>query len=236
MRETERVLGLVTARGGSKGIPRKNLALLLGKPLLQYTAEAALTAATLADVVLSTDDEEIAEAGRQFGLEVPFMRPAELATDKSPTLPVMQHAVSWLEKRGREYSAVCLLQPTSPLRRAEHIDACVNMLFDEVADAVMTVLSVPDHYNPHWSYVQETDGTLRLSTGETEPISRRQDLPPAFHREGSVYVVRRDVLMKKNSLYGQRLLGYPLKPDQGVNIDDPDHLRRAEELLQLRTN
>lgn len=236
MKETETVLGLITARGGSKGIPRKNLALLLGKPLLQYTAEAALAAATLSDVILSTEDEEIAEAGRRCGLEVPFMRPAELATDEAPTLPVIKHALTCLEKLGRNYSAVCLLQPTSPLRSAEHIDACVRMLFDRHADAVMTVLAVPHQYNPHWSYFRGDDGTLRLSTGETEPITRRQELPPAFHREGSVYVVRRDVLMEKNSIYGERLLGYPLDPAQSVNIDDPDHLRRAEELLQQRTN
>ncbi len=236
MKHRKKVLGIITARGGSKGIPRKNLALLLGKPLLQYTAEAALAASTLSDIILSTDDEDIAEVGRSCGLEVPFMRPKELATDDTPTLPVMQHAVNFLQNLGREYEAVCLLQPTSPLRSAEHIDACVRMLFDEDADAVITVLPVPHQYNPHWVYFQGDNGTLRLGTGETEPIPRRQELPPAFHREGSVYVVRRDVLLQKNSLYGNRLLGYALDPDQSVNIDDPDQLRRAEELLQLRVN
>ncbi len=236
MKQRKKVLGIITARGGSKGIPRKNLALLLGKPLLQYTAEAALAASTLSDIILSTDDEDIAEVGRSCGLEVPFMRPKELATDDTPTLPVMQHAVNFLQNLGREYEAVCLLQPTSPLRSAEHIDACVRMLFDEDADAVITVLPVPHQYNPHWVYFQGDNGTLRLGTGETEPIPRRQELPPAFHREGSVYVVRRDVLLQKNSLYGNRLLGYALDPDQSVNIDDPDQLRRAEELLQLRVN
>ena len=233
MKHTEKVLGIITARGGSKGIPRKNLAMLLGKPLLQYTAEAALAASTLSDTILSTDDEEIAEVGRRCGLEVPFMRPNELARDDSPTLPVMQHAVNFLQNLGRDYEAVCLLQPTSPLRSAEHIDACVRMLFVESADAVMTVLPVPHQYNPRWVYFQE-NGTLRLSTGETEPIPRRQELPPAFHREGSVYVVRSDVLLGKNSLYGDRLLGYALKPDQSLNIDDLEQLRRAEELLQMR--
>jgi CMP-N-acetylneuraminic acid synthetase len=236
MKQAEKVLGIITARGGSKGIPRKNLTLLLGKPLLQYTAEAALAASTLSDVILSTDDEEIAEVGRGCGLEVPFMRPPELATDEAPTLPVIQHAVNFLENLNREYNAICLLQPTSPLRSPAQIDACVRMLFDEHADAVMTVLPVPHQYNPHWSYFREDDGSLLLSTGEPEPISRRQELPAAFHREGSVYVVRRDVLMEKNSLYGARLLGYPVDPGLSVNIDDPDQLRRAEELLQLRTN
>src|ERR1041384_5143897 len=110
-----RVLGLIPARGGSKGVPRKNIRLLAGKPLLQYTAEAALSARKLARVILTTDDEEIAETGRQCGLEVPFLRPAELAQDDTPTLPVMQHVVDWLEKQGEAYEAICLLQPTNPL-------------------------------------------------------------------------------------------------------------------------
>ena len=111
------VVGIVPARGGSKGIPRKNIAPLLGKPLLAYTAEAALAARRLARVILSTDDDEIAEVGRRCGLEVLFMRPPELARDDTPMLPVVQHAVRWLEERGDRYDAVCLLQPTNPLRR-----------------------------------------------------------------------------------------------------------------------
>ena len=236
MRERKRVLGVVTARGGSKGIPKKNLALLCGKPLLQYTAESALLADTLSAVILSTDDEEIATVGRDCGLEVPFMRPKELAADDTPTLPVLQHAVRMLQAQRREFDAICLLQPTNPLRRAPDIDACVNKLFDTEADAVITVLPVPHQYNPHWVYFQDDNETLRLATGETEPIARRQELPTAFHREGSVYVVRRDVLMQRNSLYGDRVLGYLLDPEESINIDDPSQLLRAEELMQRRLN
>src|SRR5262245_25269040 len=113
------VLGVVTARGGSKSIPRKNLAPLLGRPLLAYTAEAALGSRRLTRVVLSTDDPEIARVGRQCGLEVPFLRPPELARDETPTIPVLQHAVRELEASDRRYDAVLVLQPTNPLRRAE---------------------------------------------------------------------------------------------------------------------
>lgn len=229
-----KVLGIVTARGGSKGIPRKNLVTLAGKPLLQYTAEAALAAKTLSRVILSTDDPEIAEVGRLCGLEVPFMRPKELAQDDTPTLPVLQHAVRFLEEKGERYDAICLLQPTNPLRKPEWIDDCVRLLFERGADAVVTVLPVPYEYNPHWVYFQREDGTLYLSTGEKEPIPRRQLLPPAFHREGSVYVTRRDVLMEQNSLYGEKLLGYVLNPEECVNIDSIEDLARAEELLKKR--
>jgi len=230
-----RVLGIVTARGGSKGLPRKNIRPLLGKPLLQYTAEAALGARRLARVVLSTDDEEIAEVGRRCGLEVPFLRPAELARDETPTLPVLQHMVLALEDEGDRYDAICLLQPTDPLRKPEHIDGCIEMLAEGEADAVVTVLAVPHDYNPHWVFFRDGDGLLRLSTGEPAPITRRQDLPPAFHRSGSVYVTRRDVLIEGNSLYGERLAGFLIDEGESVNIDGLGDMERAERLLLGRS-
>ncbi|MBI3949556.1 MAG: acylneuraminate cytidylyltransferase family protein [Acidobacteria bacterium] len=229
-----RVLGLIPARGGSKGVPRKNIRLLCGKPLLQYTAEAALAARRLSRVVLSTDDEEIAAVGRASGLEAPFLRPAELAKDDTPMLPVVQHAVRFLEATGDDFDAVCLLQPTNPMRRAEVIDDCIELLERSDADAVCTILPVPSEYNPHWVYFRNADGSLRLSMGELSPIPRRQDLPPAYHREGSVYVTRRDVVMEQNSLYGSRSVGYVLDPEQSVNIDGPQDWARAERLLRAR--
>lgn len=226
-----RVLAIITARGGSKGVPRKNVLPLCGKPLLGYTAQAALAARSLTRVVLSTDDEEIAQVGRVCGLEVPFLRPPELARDDTPTLPVLQHAVSFLEEQGARFEAVCLLQPTNPLRRAEDIEACIALWKSENADSVVTVLPVPAEYNPHWVYFRRGDGTLALSTGEKVPIPRRQQLPAAYHREGSVYVVSRDVLMQGNSLYGSRLLGYAMDANRSINIDTPEDWRRAEKLL-----
>ena len=228
------VLGLVTARGGSKGIPHKNIRLLAGKPLLQYTAEAALAATRLARIVLSTEDEEIAEVGLRCGIDVPFLRPAELAQDMTPTLPVVQHALRTLEQQGEQYDAICLLQPTNPLRTPETIDACIALLEQSHADAVVTVLPVPAEYNPHWVYFCDHQGLLHLSTGEQTPIPRRQELPPAFHREGSVYVTRCDVVTEENSLYGRRMLGYVVDPLRSINIDSPDDWARAEMLIQAQ--
>ena len=229
-----RVLALIPARGGSKGVPRKNIRLLAGKPLLAYTAEAALAAKRLSRFVLSTDDEEIARIGRQYGLEVPFIRPPELSQDDAPTLPVVQHALQWFEGKRECFDSVCLLQPTNPVRRSEQIDACIHLLETTCADAVVSVLPVPHQYNPHWVYFQDQQGHLRLSTGAETPISRRQDLAPAFHREGSVYVTRRDVLMEQSSLYGRKLVGYPMEPEFSVNIDGLLEWERAEQLLRLR--
>lgn len=225
------VLGLVPARGGSKGIPRKNIKLLCGKPLLQYTAESALRARGLSKVILSTEDEEIADLGRNFGLQVPFLRPAELAEDTAPMLPVVQHALRWMESRGESFDAVCLLQPTNPLRRSEDIDSCIDLLEKSDADAAVTVLEVPAEYNPHWVYFKREDETLHLSMGGQNPITRRQDLPKAFHREGSVYVTRRQVIVENNSLYGNRLAGYLIDRSRSVNIDDSKDWERAVALI-----
>jgi len=228
-------VGLIPARGGSKGVPRKNVRLLCGKPLLAYTAEAALAARRLDRVILSTDDEEIAGIGRQYGVEVPFLRPAELAGDDTPTLPVVQHTLSYLEERGEKYDAICLLQPTSPLRRSADIDACIDLLEERGADCVVTVLPVPPEHHPYWVYFQNESGWLQLTTGESEPVPRRQQLPPAFHREGSVYVTRRDVVMEMNSLYGVRVIGYPLYGKRSVNIDALSDWEEAENLIGRRT-
>jgi len=226
-----KVLGLVPARGGSKGVPHKNIRLLCGRPLLQYTAEAALSATRLTRVILTTEDEEVARVGRECGLEVPFLRPASLAEDKTPMLPVVQHALNWFEERGQHFDAVCLLQPTNPLRTPAVIDSCIELFERSDADTVFTVLAVPAEHNPHWTYLKNADGTLRLSTGEAMPIARRQDLPEAFHREGSVYVTRRQVVLEENSLYGKRVCGFPLDSQQSVNIDTLKDWERAEELI-----
>ena len=229
-----RVLGLIPARGGSKGIARKNLRLLAGRPLLHYTAEAARGAERLSHVLLSTDDPEIAEVGRRCGLWAPFLRPRHLAADDTPMFAVVAHALDWVEQNGEQYDAVCLLQPTSPLRRAADIDGCIDRLVDTGADCVVTVLPVPERFNPHWAYFLDDDGFLQLALGEREPIARRQDLPRAFHRDGSVYVSRVSVIRQHGSLYGTRILPYHVDAVMSVNLDDESDWRRAEELLVNR--
>lgn len=229
-----RVLGLVPARSGSKGVERKNIKLLGGKPLLQYTAEAALAAKTLNRIVLSTDAAEIADVGRRCGLEVPFLRPRELARDETPMLPVVQHALNWLTDHGENFDAVCLLQPTNPFRRPEDIDGCVDLLATSQADSVVTIRPVPDEYNPYWVYFIGDEGSLKLFSGATEPFSRRQVLPSAYYRDGSVYVTRTRVLLTGNSLYGDRMLGYPMAGDRAVNIDNVEDWIEAERLVLTR--
>jgi len=139
-----------------------------------------------------------------------------------------------MEAHNHVFDAVCTLQPTSPLRRAEDIDTCVDLLEREHADAVVTVLRVPSEHNPHWVFFRNEDGALRLSTGENSIIARRQELPEAYCREGSVYVTRRDAIMVSGNLYGDRLLGHLMDARQSVNIDDFEDWARAEALLAAK--
>lgn len=230
-----KVLGIIPARGGSKGVPRKNIQLLCGKPLLAYTIESALAAKHLTWTILSTEDEEIADVGMKFGIDVPFLRPKELADDASPTFPVVRHALEKLEEEGQSFDAVCLLQPTNPLRRTVDIDASIELLQKSGADSVISVLTVPAEYNPHWVYRTCEDGTLRLFTDDAEPIPRRQDLPPAFHREGSVYVTRTDVINTSQNLYGKKIIGYEMPAEFSSNIDTLEDWRNVEERMSKKS-
>ncbi|MCG8359105.1 MAG: acylneuraminate cytidylyltransferase family protein, partial [Kiloniellales bacterium] len=142
------VVALVPARGGSKRGPRKHLAPCGGKPLLAWTVEAALGSTTIDRAILSTDDPEIAEAGRRLGLEVPFLRPREIAGDAVPMAPVMQHALTWLQQHGEKIEALVLLQPSSPLRRAAHIDAAVALFRESDVETVVSVVEAPHIFHP----------------------------------------------------------------------------------------
>ena len=226
-----RVLGLVPARGNSRGAVPDNASRLAGRPLLAYTADCAARSRSLARVVLSTEDPEIAAIAQSCGLDVPFLRPAELAAEGAPLLSVVDHALRWMEERGQRWDAVCVLPPRHPLRRSEDVDACVALLEQEDADAVLAVAAVPDAYNPHWVYTRCEDGCIHLATGERAPIPRRESLPRAYRREGSVCVTRREVILEQKSLYGRSLLGHIVDAAESFALETPEDWRRAEALL-----
>src|SRR5688572_6686860 len=163
-----KVLGIITARGGSKGIPGKNLKALAGKPLLAYTIETARRCTALDRVILSTEDEAIAAAGRDLGCDVPFMRPLDLAHDETPHLPVIQHATRWMQERvNYQPDAVMILQPTSPLRSAEDITAAVLLLERSGADSVLSVNEVPVHSHPLRTLrIGDADDAVLFVSGE----------------------------------------------------------------------
>ncbi|HYE86311.1 MAG TPA: acylneuraminate cytidylyltransferase family protein [Vicinamibacterales bacterium] len=230
-----KVLGIITARGGSKGVPGKNLKPLGGKPLLAYTVEAALDTA-LDRLILSTDDPKIADAGRALGCEVPFMRPAELARDETPHLPVVQHAVKWLIDHDRyQADAVVILQPTSPLRSAIDISGALRMLELSGADSVVSVTEVSAHAHPSRMLRVDAAGDATLFvTGEPVRmrVNRRQDMPPVWLMNGAVYACRTHVLFDAEpSLYGNRVVAYPMPADRAISIDSFEDWADAEAAL-----
>ena len=229
-----RVLGLVPARGGSKGVPRKNVRPLLGRPVLHYTADAALAARGLARVVLSTDDEEIADVGRRCGLEVPFLRPAELAQDETPMMPVVHHALHWLADRGDHFDAVCLLAHCTPLRRAEDIDAAIALLEQTGADSVISFVAVGDKHPARMKFVDADGRVSDPPFAETMEGQRRQDLPELYLREGSIYLTRTPVLLEQRSFKGRDCRAYLVPEERACNIDSPIDLLLAELLLSRR--
>lgn len=223
-------LGVIPARGGSKGVPGKNLRLLAGRPLLAYTAAAALGSRRLVRTVLSTDDPAIAAAGRALGLDVPFLRPASLAADDTPMLPVLVHALGEAGRGGFAADAVVLLQPTSPLRTAAHVDAALELLESSGADSVVSVVEVPHQFSPA-SVMTLTDGRLKpFADGPT--ITRRQDKPRVYARNGPAVLATRTAVLTGGSLYGDDCRPLVMEARASIDIDDADDLAYAEYLLR----
>ncbi len=230
------VLALVTARGGSKELPRKNVAPLCGKPLIAWTIEATFQSEALDRIVVSTDDEKIAQVSRQYGAEVPFMRPAELALDDSAHIDVVLHAVEWLAQHDRyEPDYVMLLQPTSPLRRASDIRQAVALAVKNHAPGVIGLVRTDNH--PYWLKTVAADGSIQPFMEPPAGYWRRQDLPPVYRPNGAIYLVRRDVLVAERSLCPKGSLAYTMPKDRSLDVDDAVDLQLAELLLkQMETN
>lgn len=225
-----KILGLIPARGGSKGVPKKNIKLLGKQPLIEYTINSAKESKFLTEIVISTDDEEIAIAAEVAGFKPPFIRPFEFAQDTSTSLEVVQHALAFYESQNIFFDAVCLLQPTSPFRERGSIDSAIEKFIDSKADCLVSVLEIPHEYNPHWAFEESADGLLKIATGESKIISRRQDLPKAFHRDGSIYISKTEVI-KKGSFYGNSVAYIESNPQMYVNIDTMKDWETAEKLL-----
>lgn len=226
-----KALAIIPARGGSKGIPDKNIRSLGGKPLLAYTAEAARASGIFSRVILSTDSERIAEVGRAVGIEVPFMRPPELASDSAPTLPVLQHAARFMTGIAGAFDVVCTLQPTTPFRDLDAMKRAVEALAaDPTAESAVAVSRVPAHMSP--------DYVMKIEEGELRPfleggakITRRQDARAAYVRNGEFYFTRMNTLMEGDSIYGKKCLAI-ITPDRlSVNLDTLEDWKLAELLV-----
>jgi len=224
------VLAIVPARGGSKGVPDKNLRALAGRTLLDRTADAARRSGAIDRMILTTDSEAIAAVGREAGLEVPFMRPASLAQDDTPMLPVMRHAIDEISRSGWAAEFVVLLQPTSPLRRPDHIREAIALLRSSGADSVVTVVEIPRHHSP--DYVMRIEGeVLKPFLPEGARITRRQDARAAYARDGTVYAFRRSTLERFGNIYGENCRPLIIDPRESLSIDSPADWNEAERIL-----
>ena len=232
-------LVIIPARGGSKGVPRKNIRLLAGKPLIAWTIETALACSILDRVIVSTDDTEIAQISRKCGAEVPFTRPVALAQDDTPDIPVFQHALSWLdEHEGYQPDVIVWLRPTAPLRTVEDIEAAIRILRETSADCVRSVCAVEHH--PYWMK-KLVDGRL-LSLIESMDERRyylRQSLPPVYRLNGAVDVVwRRRVSETREAgklFWGWGdMRGYVMPVERSVDLDSELDFALAELLMQRR--
>lgn len=223
-----KILALIPARGQSKGVPRKNIKPLGGRPLLAWTLATALEAEDLfADVLVSTEDEEIAEVSRAYGGWVPFLRSGETASDTAKSIEVVREVLAALDRRGRSYDAVCLLQPTAPFRHSSHLRAAHEKFVENDYTGLVSVRRVPDHYHPNWTFLTDENDRLVPARGRENMLPRRQLLPPAYYRDGSVYLTKTATLLH-DGFFGERL-GYSVSTHPaGINIDTPDDWAAAE--------
>ncbi|MCV9931245.1 acylneuraminate cytidylyltransferase family protein [Flavobacterium sp. LS1R47] len=231
-----KILAIIPARGGSKGVPGKNIKLLNDKPLLAYTSEIALQSKFLTEVIVSTEDEQIIEVAKSLGIKVPFIRPITLAQDNSPTIDVIIHALRWYESQNIFFDAVCLLQVTTPFRTLEFLDNAIKKFIEKDSDSLVSVQRVPHEYNPHWTFEVNKQGNLKIATGETEIISRRQELPIAYHRDGSIYITKTKVLLEEHSLYGKNTTFIESQSEFYVNIDTLEDWEKVLEISKKIIN
>nr|MBC8413335.1 acylneuraminate cytidylyltransferase family protein [bacterium] len=216
----KRVLGLIPARGGSKGLPHKNIRPMAGKPLIAWTIEAVLASKLLDRAVVNTDDEEIAGVARDFGAEIPFMRPADLAGDATPMIDVVSHAIEILRNAGDSYDYLALFEPTSPLRKAGDIDNAIMKMIDaeEGADGIVSVGEV--HLEHPSIMKQVVNDRVRPYAVEAASVTRRQDLGVIYFPYGVIYMIKTDRLLETRSFYQEKTIPYFIERWQNYEVDD----------------
>ena len=231
--KSKHILGLITARGGSKGVYKKNIKPLAGKPLLAYTAAEALKSQKLTRVVLSSEDKEIIKVAQEYGIEVPYIRPKELAEDETPSLLVVKDLVKYLKiKENYEPDIIVLLQPTSPFRKSNHIDEAISLFEKNNADSLVSVVEIPHNYSPY-SAMQLKDGFLKPFLDYDEKNNQRQKKPNFFARNGAaIYIFTINCLMNKNSFYGDKILPYLMDEKLSLDIDTEWDFEIAEKIME----
>ena len=225
------ILAVIPARGGSKGIPRKNIVKINDRPLIDYTIQAALQVSRINHVVVSTEDKEISTISKELGAQVPFIRSDHLATNQMQSAPVIIDTLNQMERlKSIKYDAVLMLQPTSPLRTSKHIDEALDLFFSQECDSVVSVVSVGGTHPFRMKRLVGNQLVNYIDQGFWD-MRPRQALPPAYIRNGSIYLIKRDVLIKEEQLIGKKCLGMVMSDEESINIDSPLDLKLAELLL-----
>ncbi|MBN2282906.1 MAG: acylneuraminate cytidylyltransferase family protein [Deltaproteobacteria bacterium] len=229
------VLAIIPARGGSKGLPGKNIKELCGKPLIAWSIEQAQSCKDIDEIVVSTDDEEIAEVAKKYGAGVPFIRPAELANDTAKSIDVIFHTIEWLKKhKGYQTGYILLLQPTSPLRAEEDIENAILILKDKNARAVVSVCETDHH--PWWSNILPEDGNMESFIRPEMMNKRRQELPVFYKLNGAIYLADTDYLYKYNGFFGPDTFAHKMPQSRSVDIDSDLDFSLAALLLREKMN
>lgn len=233
MYKNKRILAIIPARGGSKGVPKKNIKDLAGKPLIVWTIEFALSTGFFDDVLVSTDDETIASVSKCAGANVPFMRPADLSGDDIPTLPVLVHAAEYLKINNKGFDYVVLLEPTNPLRNGNDLKNMLDIMETKAADSVVSVSKVSKSFNPNWQLTIQ-EGLLKLFSGGglDELIGSRQKLADTYIRNGSIYIFRFDMLFgERPTIYGNISYPYIMNDNESFDINNDEDFRKAEDYI-----
>ncbi|WP_029688939.1 acylneuraminate cytidylyltransferase family protein [Thermoanaerobacter sp. A7A] len=223
------ILALIPARGGSKGVPRKNIKLLLDKPLIAYTIEAALQVDFIDKVIVSTDDLEIAQISREYGAEVPFLRPYELATDEAKSIDVILHAMDWMEKEHGAFNLILLLQPTSPFRNSEDIKTALDIFFEKNAKAVVSVCEA--EHSPLWMNTLNDDLNMKDFIRKNILNKNRQELGKYYRINGAIYIAEWDYLRQNKTFFGDKTYAYIMPKERSIDIDTEMDFKFAEFLI-----
>lgn len=236
MSKNDKALAIIAARGGSKGLPRKNLRMLEGLPLVAWPILAALGARSVNRVIISTDDNEIATAARAVGADVPFMRPAYLANDTASSMDVVLHALNFLEAQGEKYEHVILLEPTSPLTESSDIEAALSQLraSSEIADSIVGISHI-EAMHPEYDVIIGPKGLIRPYTSKNfNSLPRRQDIEKIYFLEGSVYISKVEAFLKNRTFYHERTIGYEVPRWKSLEVDDLLDFYMVETVMKKR--
>ena len=230
MYKNKKVLAIIPARGGSKGLPGKNIKKLNGKPLLAYSIETAIQSDVFDKIIVSTDDEKIAKTAKNYGAEVPFIRPAKLATDTAKSIEVLVHAIKWLEDKGENYDYVMKLQPTSPLRKKEDIVKAMDLLLKKDGNSVISV-SECDHH-PLWANTLEDDLKMNEFIRDEVKGKNRQELPKYYELNGVIFLSKVEVLLRTKDWYGKESYAYVMDSKRAIDIDNIIDFELAEIIMR----